>query len=169
MARALVIIAQKGYQDVELEGTRNGLLEGNFTVILCSTTIGSCEGKLGGSEEATESMRDVDVSQFDRFAFIGGPGAGVLKDDIDAVDLARRIATTGKPFGAICIAPTILAAAGVLDGKQATVWNKDGEQGTFLESHGAIFTDADVTVDGLLVTGNGLEAAEEFGRRLANL
>lgn len=114
-------------------------------------------------------MRDVDVSQYDRFAFIGGPGAGTLKDDAEAVTLARKINSSGKVFGAICIAPTILAAAGVLKGKKATVWNKDGEQGTFIESHGAQFVDEDVVIDGRLITANGPDAADQFGREFAKL
>ena len=112
-------------------------------------------------------MRDVDVSQFDRFAFIGGPGAGALKDDSEAIALAQKISESGKVFGAICIAPTILAAAGVLQGKKATVWNKNGEEGTFIESHGAEFIDQPVVIDGLLITANGPDAAEEFGKAVA--
>jgi len=167
MTSALIIIAQHGYQDRELDGTRKGLLEADFEVTICSKDVGPCTGKLGGHEDATVAMRDVDVSQFDRFAFIGGPGARELKDDVEAQELARRIHSSGKIYGAICIAPTILAAAGVLKGKNATVWNKDDEPGKFLELHGAVFTNEDVTVDGNLVTANGPDAAEAFGRALA--
>lgn len=169
MKKALLVIAQNGYQDVELEGTRKGLLEANFQVVICSKEVGLCAGKLGGSEESTVAMRDVDVDQFDRFAFIGGPGARPLKDDAEAIMLAQKIAGTGKVFGAICIAPTILAAAGVLKNKKATVWNKDGEPGPYIESKGATFVDQDVVVDGLVVTANGPDAAGEFGKRLASL
>ena len=74
-----------------------------------------------------------------------------------------------KPLGAICIAPTILAAAGVLEGIKATVWNRDNAESAFLELHGAIFTNESVTQDGLIITGNGPEAAEEFGKIFASL
>jgi protease I len=72
-------------------------------------------------------------------------------------------------LGAICIAPTILAKAGVLKGKQATVWDAKGEQIAILKAAGARYTGNEVTVDALLVTGNGPNAAEEFGRTFATL
>lgn len=169
MKRALVIIAPNGYQDRELDGTIKGLSNTGFAVTIASTVRGPCTGKFGGVQEAELAMRDVRVEEYDRFAFIGGPGAGVLAEHPDALDLAKRIATSGKVYGAICIAPTILAAAGVLRGKRATVWDSGGEQARFLRQHGALYTGGPVTVDGLLVTANGPKAAEEFGRTLAGL
>lgn len=169
MKSALLIIAQQGYQDRELNGTRQGLQEAGFEVILASTEAGPCHGKLGGTEAAAVALRDVRVSDYDRVAFIGGPGAHALKDDPDALKIAREAAASGRPFGAICIAPEVLAAAGVLRGKKATVWDSGGEQRAFLEEHGAIYTGEPVTVDGLLVTANGPEAAAEFGKVFASL
>lgn len=169
MHAALIIIAQNGYQDTELEGTRTGLLEANFEITLCSKEEGTCTGKFGGREEATVAMRDADPSQFDRIAFIGGPGAGVLRDDPEAKDLAKRTAASGKKWGAICIAPTILASAGALKGKRATVWNKNDQEGAYLENHGAIYVPEHVVIDGNLVTADGPEAAEEFGKALASM
>jgi protease I len=167
--KALVIIAKEGFQDKELAGTRLGLQAGGFDIVLASTEAGPCTGKFGSIEQAALALRDVNLADYDRVAFIGGPGAHTLKDDPDALRIAREWAATGKPFGAICIAPTVLAAAGVLKGKRATVWNKDGEQGPFLESHGATYTGEPVTVDGNIVTGDGPEAAEAFGKALASL
>lgn len=167
--RALVIIAQHGYQDVELDGTRKGLIDENFTVDLCSKKVGECTGKLGGTEKAMYAMHSVDLSPYDRFAFIGGPGARELREDKDALELARKIAATGKVYGAICIAPTILAAAGVLKGKEATTWNEDGDQGIYLEDHGVFYTGDNVTVFENIVTANGPEYAERFGEKLAAL
>ena len=165
--RALVIIAQEGFQDKELEGTRNGLLAAGFEVVLASTEAGSCVGKFGSTEQAQIALKNVDVSKYDRIAYIGGPGAGKLKDDQDAKRIAVETVEAGKPLGAICIAPTILAAAGGLKGKKATVWDENGEQKRFLTKHGATYTGEPVTVDGLIVTGNGPEAAEEFGKAMA--
>lgn len=169
MKTALVVIAPQGYQDVELDGTLRGLRNAGFTVTLASTAKGPCSGKFGGVQEAAIAMRDVEVSAYDRFAFIGGPGAAVLAENGDALDLTKRIHTSGKILGAICIAPTILASAGVLRGKKATVWDAKGEQIALLTKHGATYTGEAVTVDGVIVTGNGPKAAEEFGRVLAAL
>lgn len=165
--KALLIIAQQGYQDKELEGTATGLTDAGFEIVLASKEEGYCEGKLGGTQQASIAMRDVKVSEYDRIAFIGGPGAAALAEDPDALKIANDAYRADMPLGAICIAPTILAKAHVLDGKRATVWNADGKQASLLEQYGAEFTDESVTIDGKIVTGNGPDAAEEFGRTIA--
>jgi len=168
MARkALVIIAQQGFQDVELDGTRQGLKDAGFDVVLASEAAGECVGKFGGSEQATIALKDVRVEDYDRVAFIGGPGAHKLASNLDAQRIAVETEMAKKPLGAICIAPTILAEAGVLNGKKATVHNKDGEPEKLLKARGATYTGEDVTVDGLIVTGNGPEAAKAFGTAFA--
>lgn len=169
MKKALIVIAQEGYQDVELQGTRDGLTRAKLEIVLCSKEAKTCSGKFGGREEAAVAMRSVDPSEYDRFAFIGGPGAGQLRDDPEALALAQSVTATGKPVGAICIAPTILAAAGVLKGKKATVWNNDDKQGVYIEAFGATYVPEHVVLDGQLVTADGPEAAGEFGNVLARL
>jgi protease I len=170
MKTALLVIAQNGYQDVELAGTQNALLAAGFEVTLASKEEGPCIGKFGGTEEALLAMRDVDPLAYDVVAFIGGPGAHALADDPEAVVLAKTRADGGKLLGAICVAPTILAAAGVLEGRNATVWDDGtGTQERFLIDRGASYTGETVTVDGRIVTANGPDAAEDFGRTLAEM
>jgi len=167
MPSALIVIAQQGYQDKEFEGTRLGLSGADFEVIISSKEEGECQGSLGGSKTATIAMRDVNVNDYDRIAFVGGPGAGALSGDGDALRIAHETVRANIPLGAICIAPLILAKAKVLEGRKATVWDSEGEQQGILEQYGATYTGDSVTVDGLIVTANGPAAAEEFGRTLA--
>jgi len=169
MPSALIIIAQQGYQDKEFEGTRDGLAAGGFDIIIGSKEAGECQGSLGGSETASVAMRDVNVNDYDRIAFIGGPGAHALHGDPDALRIAHETLRANIPLGAICIAPLILAKAKVLEGLKATVWDKGGEQQAILEQYGATYSGDSVTVDGLIVTANGPAAAEEFGRTLVAL
>jgi protease I len=169
MPTALIVVAQTGYQDHELEGTARGLAAGGFELVLCSKEEGPCIGKLGTEMDATIAMRDADTADFDCIAFIGGPGAHALIEDEEALELAQRFSLRSKPIGAICIAPSLLAAAGLLQGKKATVWNEDGKQKGFIMSHGASFTGASVTVDGLLVTASGPASADEFGKTFATV
>lgn len=167
--KALLIIAQQGFQDVELNGTRDGLTAAGFDVILASIEAGECVGKFGGKEVSTVALNDVSVNDYDRVGYIGGPGAANLWQNADAKRIAQETVKAKKPLGAICIAPKILAAAEVLAGKRATVWNDDGDQAGFLALHDVKYTGEPVTVDGLIVTANGPGAAEEFGRVLAKL
>ena len=169
MKGALLIIAAQGYQDHEYAGTRAGLEAAGHRITVASTAVGMCTGRFGGKEEATVALPDVDVSPFEKVAFIGGPGAAALADDDDAQRVACDTVAAGKVLGAICIAPTILARAGVLRGKRATVWDSGGEQVAILERGGAKYTGEDVTVDGKIVTGDGPAAAVKFGETLATL
>lgn len=169
MPTALLIIAPCLYQDIELAGVAKALSEAGFEVVLASTEAGECAGKYGGKAVAAVALGDVDVSAYDRIAFIGGPGAEALTVEPEALRIARETVAAGKPLGAICIAPLILSAAGVLQGKKATVWESDHEQAAVLEAAGATFTGETVTVDGKIITGNGPGASEEFGKAFAAL
>lgn len=169
MQPALVIIAKEGFQDHEFEGTEEGLIDAGFQVIVASTEVGDCRGKFGSVIPAVMALKDIDVKDFDRVVFIGGPGAKTLQNNEDAKRIARETVKAKKILGAICIAPTILARAGVLKGKKATVFNEDGAQDALLKEEGATYTGDDVTTDGKIVTGNGPEAAEKFGLTFASL
>lgn len=167
--KALIIIAKQGFQDGELKGTRDGLLEKKYQITIASTEVGPCTGKFGSTEQANIALRNAKVSDYDLIAYIGGPGAHSLAENEDAKRIARDTVAAGKILGAICIAPTILAKAGLLTGKRATVWDRDGEQSKLFASIGAVYTGEPVTIDGKIITGNGPEAAVEFGRKLAQM
>lgn len=170
MKKALLIIATNGFQDVELKAVRDALIAADFAVELASSRKGQCTGKFGSTEEALYGFEEIDLGNFDRVCFIGGPGAVAMADDAIAQHLTRSIVRSGKPLGAICIAPTILAKGGVLKGGKATVWDDGkGTQIDLLERCGAFYADVPVVVDGLIVTGNGPEAAVEFGKTFAAL
>lgn len=168
MSPVLIVIAQEGFQDHELKGVRDAFLRDKKEVVLCSSRKGPCHGKFGSVESATMSMSEIDVRGYRCIVFIGGPGAAELASDGDALRIAREAASAAIPLGAICIAPTILAKARVLDGKKATVWPSQ-EAIDVLCRYGAVHTGESVTVDGIVVTGNGPDAAEEFGSALATL
>ena len=160
MPSALIILAQTGYQDQEYAGTRSGLEEAGYEITIGSSEAGPCSGKFESSEQAMVALRDVDVSNFEKVVFVGGPGAAAFADDDQAKRIARETVEQGKKLGAICIAPTILARAGVLSGKKATVGDSGGAQAAVLEEEGASYTGEDVTTDGDIVTANGPHAAE---------
>lgn len=168
MRTVLLIIAPVGFQDHELADTRKSLEEAGFQVMLGSTRVGPCTGKFGSTEQATVALEDCRVADYDRVAFIGGPGAESLIDDPAAHAIAQATIAAGKVLGAICIAPLILAKAGVLKGKRATVWDSGGEQIALIQEYGAIYSEEDVTVDRLIVTGNGPQAASAFAGAFAS-
>lgn len=170
MKKALLIIAKVGFQDHELGDTRDALTAAGFTVELASTAKGPCTGKFGSVEEALYGLDEIHLGDFDRVAFIGGPGAAEIAESAVAQHLTRSILLSGKILGAICIAPTILAKGGVLKGRKATVWDDgEGTQIDLLQRYGARYIAEAVVTDGKIVTGNGPAAAPAFGAAFAAL
>jgi protease I len=111
-------------------------------------------------------LKDLDVNKLDAIIFIGGGGAEQYFNDITAHQLLKSAKEKGKIYGAICIAPVILANAGLLKDKNATVFSSEIET---IKNAGAIYSTDDVVVDGKLVTANGPAAAKRFGEAIVTL
>lgn len=108
----------------------------------------------------------VKVDEYEAIVFVGGVGAQEYFNHPIAHKIAKEAVNKGKILAAICIAPRILAEAGVLKGKKATVWASEGK---ILEEKGANYTGKSVEVDGNIVTGSGPQAAEEFAKSIIKL
>ncbi len=168
---ALFIIAPHGYQDIEYETPKRILEHAGINVTTASKTAGICHGKLGGTTTAALSLRDVDVSQYDIIIFVGGSGAVQYQQNQEAHHIAQEayLDAQVKVLAAICIGPTILARAGVLKNKNATVWNQDQQQDKLLLEEGARYTAQAVIQDGKIVTADGPQSAELFGKKIIEL
>jgi protease I len=161
-----LVIAETMFRDEEYQVPKTSLEAAGVKVLTVSTKLTEAVGKLGLKVKPDQLLRDLTVAQANALIFIGGGGSSQYFDDQVAHRIAREYAHSGKIVGAICIAPVILAHAGLLSGKKATVF-PDGQ--AELEQNGAFYTGNSVEVDGLMITGNGPEAAAEFGRKLVEM
>jgi len=157
----LMVIAPKDFRDEELVDVRDALESAGAVVKVASTTVAECKGMYGATVTPDILLTDVEATDYDAVVFVGGLGAEVLFDDAQAVLLAKKADGANRVVAAICIAPVILANAGVLDGKMATVW-PGGRERKALEDGGAIFTGDPATQDTNVVTGDGPQAIPEF-------
>lgn len=160
---AVMVIAQRGFRDEELFRPKEILEKAGVVVTIASLTLQECKGMLGSVVKPDTTIDQVRVDDYDILVFVGGSGASQYFDNLVAHRLAQEAVNKKKILGAICIAPVILANAGVLDGRRATVWPSESGQ---LEAKGAYFTGAPVQVDGKIVTANGPSAAEDFARAM---
>jgi protease I len=163
--RVLMVIAPENFRDEELLHTKEELERGGVKTTIASSKTGEAKGKLGARVNVDLKLDQVKVDDYDAVVFVGGPGSEVYFNDRRALSTAGEAFKKGKKVCAICIAPVILANAGVLKGKRATVWN--GEYIEKIESKGATYTGKPVEVDGNVMTANGPAAAREFGRTIA--
>ena len=122
-----------------------------------------------GREEITGSHRiviktdkkieDIDPKEYDGLICPGGlKGTQNLKADERVLDLCREFFGADKLTAAICAAPTVLGAAGILEGKKATCYPgcEDGLTGA------TPITDP-VVKDGTIITSRGMGTAVDFG------
>ena len=163
MKKVALIIGKQGFRDEEYFHPKEVLERNNIQVVTVSSIRGKCIGKLGGIANSDMTIDEIKVSDFDAIFFIGGPGAAEYFDSPVAHKILNEIALTDKIFGAICIAPTTLANAGVLKGKKSTGF-PDAEEAVI--NGGGIWTAKNVEVDGNLITANGPQSAYEFGEMI---
>ena len=157
--KILMVIAPKQFRDEELFVPREYFLVRGATVTVASSATGQIRGMLGRTFSPDAKLADVSAADFDAVVFVGGAGAEAYFDDPVAHKLARDADAGGKVLGAICIAPAILARAGVLKGRSATAFASVRE---ILVAGGARVMDSSCVREGLIVTAEGPAAAEEF-------
>ncbi len=165
MKTVLMVIAPETFRDEEYAHPKEVLESRGAKVVTASTRTGECVGKNGMVAEATVTVAESDALDYDAVVFVGGAGAKIYFDDPFAHSLARAARDEKRVLGAICIAPSILARAGLLKGWPTTAFESQRED---LEAHGAIWTGDAVTVEGHVITANGPEAARDFGNALAD-
>jgi len=164
--KILIIIASQGFQDQEYSDTRKVLEKQGARIVVGSLKLGEALGKLGTKARIDILAEDANPDNFDAVAFIGGQGMVELVERKELTDLARRFYENNKLTAAICIAPMILAHAGILQGKKATIWPGSKDE---LIAFDANYTGKPVEVDGRIITANGPAAAREFGKTILGM
>ncbi|UCH89694.1 MAG: DJ-1/PfpI family protein [Thermoplasmata archaeon] len=161
--KALMIIAPKNFRDEELFHTKEEIEKAGGAVTIASTTVGQATGMFGATANPNITIDSANVDEYDVIIFVGGGGSEIYFENPRALQIARDAYSKNKLVTAICIAPSILANAKLLQGRSATVWAGDKKYVGILERNGAKFTGKSVQVDGRIITANGPEAARKFG------
>ncbi|USN45933.1 MAG: DJ-1/PfpI family protein [Candidatus Woesearchaeota archaeon] len=168
MKKILLIVAPEGFRDEEALVPKQAFQDQGFHVDVGSVGVHIAQGKLGAQLAVDKDLVSLSIEAYDCIAITGGPGAVMLREHPCMHELLQSAYKQGKLLAAICLGPTILAKAGVLSGKQATVWNGNGQEAKRLEEGGATFVDKDVVIDELLITGNGPDASAAWANAIIN-
>lgn len=161
--KVVFIIAPKDFRDEELEEPLARLRAGGCAATIACSSLETATGMLGAKAKPEVLLKNVKAADYDAVIFIGGVGASVYFDDPAAQAVAKAAVAGGKILGAICLAPSTLARAGVLKDKTATAWASQKDD---LEKGGARWSDESAVRDGQLVTANGPKAAGQFAELL---
>lgn len=163
--KILMIIGSSNYRDEELLEPKKIFEDEGAKVVIASTTLEPIKGMLGKIVKADILIDDVKVDDYEAIIFVGGAGAKEYWDNEKAHQIAKDAIEKEKKLGAICIAPVILAKAGVLKDKKATVWKSERKQ---LTDKGAEYTGKYLEVDGNIITADGPQSARYFGLAILN-
>jgi protease I len=163
--KAVLIIASNNFRDEELFETRATFEKATIQTVIASTNKGIIKGMLGGTTTAELLVEDIVVDDYDVIVFVGGPGVREFFGNQTTLDIARMAVRKKKLLAAICIAPTILANAGVLNDVKAT---SAPSQKATMEKAGATYTGATVEQDGFIITGDGPKSSGQFSKAIVN-
>ena len=164
--KILIVIAPEGFQEKEYSDTRNALENAGVLVLVASLKKGEAIGARGKKAKVDFSAGEIRPEDYDGVAFIGGQGMVGLANEPEFINLAKKFYEADKIMAAICIAPVILANAGILKNKKATVCGGAEEE---IEKGGGIYTGRSVEIDGRIITANGPASASEFGEAIVKM
>ena len=164
MPKVLVPLAQ-GCEEIEAVTIIDLLRRAGIEVISASLDGQPIRASRGVVLIADSTLESVLHQEFDMIVLPGGqPGTNNLKADSRIAALLNKMALEEKWIAAICAAPSVLAAAGLLNNKMATSF--PGALDAFLLVKQQ---QAAVVIDGKFITSRGPGTAMDFALTLIEL
>ena len=162
MARIAAIIADM-FEDVEYTQPALAFTQAGHEVITVGLEAGAIVvGKKRNTEVMVDrAVEDVSPDDFDALLIPGGYSPDKLRISDDAIKFAADFVRSGKPVFAICHAGELLAASDVLKGRRFTGYRSIVAE---LKNAGARYEDAEVVVDGNLVSSRSPDDLPAFIR-----
>ncbi len=161
MKTALILFADSS-EELEAVTVVNILRRAGVTVTLAGLTGGALRGSRGVLLVPDSTLDEALAHSYDMVVLPGGqPGTNHLKADARVLQLAQQMSAQGKYVAAICAAPSVLAAAGLLDGKRATSFPGALDAFPHVQKQSAA-----VVEDGKLITSRGPGTAMDFALTL---
>ena len=165
-APVLMVIAQDQFRDEELLDTKSIIEQSGFKTVVASTWLNQVKGMLGAVIQPDKLISDCTADNFLAIVVVGGMGSPqYLWEDRLLHTLIQDFNKQGKVVSAICLSGAVLAKAGVLAGKNATVW-PDATAIKVLQDNGAKYLTEHTIQDGRIITGDGPEAVASFANAI---
>ncbi len=166
--KAILIIPFKNFQDEEYFTIKEELEKRGIKITTASSKIGQAIGMNGGATVVDKKLIDIVPEDYNAVIFIGGAGTLKYLDNKDSYQIINKAFLSRRIIAAICIAPLLLAKAGILRGRRATVWasslNKVAARK--IKEEGGIYLNQPVVQDGNIITGDGPSAAVKFAQTI---
>ncbi len=149
MPKALILL-EEGVEEAEFIYPYHRFMEAGYQVIVCAPKgKEKYLGKHGVPFRSDVSPEGVSLVEFDVVIIPGGRAPDRMRIDRGMVGIVKEADRQGKVIAAVCHGPQMLIEADIVRGKRATSWKSVA---TDLKNAGALFEDAEVVVDGRMVT-----------------
>jgi len=166
----VAILMTDGVEQIEYQAPRQFLEEHGARVTLVAP---KAKGEqVQGFEHLTAShqfaveldVRDARPGDYDALVLPGGvANPDALRLSEPSIGFIRDFGATGKPIASICHGPWTLIDAGLADGRTMTSWPSLQRD---LRNAGATWQDAEVVVDGALITSRKPDDIPAFNQAL---
>jgi protease I len=169
MAKVIVVIAEKMFRDEEFAEPKAILASAGHGVVVASSSGAAAVGKLGMVVNPDLAIDAVSPGGFGAVVVVGGPGTpAYLWPNKRLHQIVKSINEGGGVVAAICLAPVVLARAGVIRGRRCTVFPTADSLREMTEAGGLLLKEH-LVVDGNIVTADGPGAAKAFGEAIVRL
>jgi protease I len=155
----LMVIAPHDFRDEEFKKPYDLFTNSGISVTIASTDTLKAKGMLGMEVKPDISFEQVIPDSFDGLVVVGGTGCRALWDNKKLHEIILAFNSDNKIVAAICIAPVVLAHAGILTDMQVTGSPSVKDE---INECGACYVESDVQVCDNIITGKGPKAAQDF-------
>lgn len=169
--KKVAILAADMFERVELEEPRKALEDAGADVEVVSIEGGEIKGfdhfDPANTVQVDHTVDEVSPDDYDALLVPGGVGnPDQLRGDENAVSFVRGFHEAGKPMAVICHGPWVLVESGVVRGRRVTSWPT---LETDIRNAGGEWTDAEVVVDGNIVTSRKPDDIPAFNREMLRI
>ena len=156
MVKKALLILTDGFEEIEAVTPIDLLRRAGIEVVTAGLGKEWVQGRQGVTVKADTVLNRV-IGIFDALILPGGPGHKALAESERVLKLTRDYFRDRILCCAICAAPKVFAAAGILDGKNYTCY-----PGSLDDFSNGVYIDKEVVRDGNIITSAGPGTAIPF-------
>jgi protease I len=164
--KIIIIVAQNNFCDAEYHQSRSIFESFGIQCKVASSELSTAIGMEGSYVQPDLIIHKIDIKNYNAFCLIGGVGCTEYWHDKSVHKIAVQAYEEGLLLCAICLAPIILANAGLLKGIYTSVYPSAA---SYITRKGAYFSGKSVEVAKNIITANGPESAKLFAQTISKL
>lgn len=164
--KSCIVMFENDFEEIEALSIIDILRRADLKCDMCSTKNNNLivKGAHNIEIKANYSMDNVDFENYDCIILPGGPAADKLKINKKILEEVKNFYDSGKLVCAICAAPIVLSAAGIIKNKKITSY--PGYENELSE---CIYCEDSVVTDENIITSRGPATAMIFAYKIVEM